>query len=367
MPQGPLDRYLAFCAAGALTRDPVQERAAARLQALAAALARPWPGRRRGLLGRLLGPGGGELPRGVWLHGGVGRGKSMLMDLLFETAPLAARRRVHFHAFMQEVHAAVAAFNRSGRAGDPLQAAAEAAAGGALLLCFDEFEVTDIADAMILGRLFERFFRRGMVVVATSNHPPRGLYEGGINRQLFEPFIAMLEERLDVVAVDARQDYRLAFLAATEAYHVPADERARQALDAAFAHLAGGQAPSPARLEVGTRVLEVPCQARHAARFAFDDLCGRPLGGADYLALARAYRTLFIDDISAMDQRRRNEARRFITLIDILYDNRVALLCSAAAPPEALYPAGDGAFRRTASRLLEMRSARYLERCRAAP
>lgn len=364
---GPLDRYLALIAAGDLVRDPMQERAAARLQALAAALGRPW-GRQRGLLGRLT-KQGRTAPRGVWLHGGVGRGKSMLMDLLFETAPLAARRRVHFHAFMQEVHGAVHAFNRAGQAGDPLQAAAEVVVGATLLLCFDEFEVTDIADAMILGRLFERLFQRGTVVVATSNRAPRDLYRGGINRSLFEPFIAMLEERLDVVAVDARRDYRLAFLAATEAYHVPADERARRALDTVFAHLAGGQPLAPARLEVAGRMLEVPRQARHVARFTFAELCDKPLGGADYLALARAYHTLLIDGIPAMGEERRNEARRFVTLIDILYDNRVALLCSAEAAPEGLYPAGDGAFafRRTASRLVEMQSTRYLERRRVAP
>ena len=366
MPQGPLARYEALLASGDLTRDPAQETAMARLDVLAAALAAP-AGRGRGLLSRLLGrAGGSEAPRGVYLHGGVGRGKSMLMDLFFETAPAPAKRRVHFHAFMQEAHRAIHAERRSdrhGAASDTIGAVARRVAGPGMLLCFDEFHVDDIADAMILGRLFEKLFARGVVAVATSNLHPRDLYAGGINRQLFLPFIAMLEDRLEIVAVDSGKDYRMAFLAETGLYHAPADERARRALDAAFARLVGDADVEPAGIEVQGRVLRVPRQARHVARFSFEELCARPLGGADYLALARHFHTVVIDGVPVMTRRRRDEAKRFVALVDILYENRVGLLCSAEAGPDDLCPAGDGAFefRRTASRLVEMRSAGYLE------
>ncbi|MBT6510357.1 MAG: cell division protein ZapE, partial [Rhodospirillaceae bacterium] len=300
MSDGPYDRYMALCAAGELSPDPVQESVAARLQALASALAAP---RRetRGLIGRLLSrdePANG--PRGIYLHGGVGRGKSMLMDLFFETVPVTAKRRVHFHAFMQEVHRTIHLERQSGRHdsdGDTISAMADAVTRNTTLLCFDEFHVTDIADAMILGRLFEQLFRRGIVVVATSNRHPRDLYAGGINRQLFLPFIAMLEERLEIIAVDTEQDYRMAFLAEAGVYRVPADAAARAALDTAFARLVGEAEVEAVSIEVQGRMLEVPRQARHVARFNFEELCDRPLGSADYLALTEHFHTLVIDDI----------------------------------------------------------------------
>lgn len=367
MTDGPLDRYLALCASGQLRRDPAQEAAATRLQALAQELGEQ--GREtRGLLGSLFGKSRKpEAPRGVYLWGSVGGGKSLLMDLFFEAAPVARKRRVHFHAFMREVHARIHEERKEGhQTNDTIGMVAEGIAERARLLCFDEFHVSDIADAMILGRLFDKLFARGVVVVATSNRVPADLYAGGINRQLFLPFIAMLEERLDVIKVDAQEDYRLAFLAAHDVYLVPADDAARRALDEVFDHLIGDGEPVPDTVEVQGRVIAVPCQARQVARFAFADLCARPLGAADYLALAERFHTFIVDGIPRMAREQRNEAMRFITLIDVLYDNRVGLICSADAPPEELYSGPDGAFEfgRTASRLIEMRSAEYLAHVR---
>ena len=367
MTDGPLDRYLALGASGTLRRDPAQEAAAGRLQTLARELGeqgRP----SHGLLGALFGRRcGGAVPRGVYLWGGVGGGKSLLMDLFFESAPVARKRRVHFHAFMRDVHRRIHEERQNGhQTHDTIGMVADGIAEEARLLCFDEFHVTDIADAMILGRLFEKLFSRGLVVVATSNRAPGDLYAGGINRQLFLPFIAMLEERLDIVPVEAREDYRLAFLAAHDVYLVPADAAARRALDEAFAHLIGDGEATAETVEVQGRSIEVPCQARQVARFAFGDLCARPLGARDYLALAERFHTFILDGIPRMGREQRNEAMRFIALIDVLYDNRVGLICSADAPPEALYEGPDGAFEfeRTASRLIEMRSAEYLAHVR---
>ena len=364
MSQSLLERYQALCAAGTLTPDPAQKAVVARLDALASNLrdeARPKPGFLDRILGRDRAPEG---PRGIYIHGDVGRGKSMLMDLFFDAAPVEKKRRVHFHAFMQRVHRLIHEERQSQRHDsdhNTIGAVADAITRDAHLLCFDEFHVTDIADAMILGRLFEQLFARHVVVVATSNRVPGDLYAGGINRQLFLPFIAMLEKKLEIVALETDQDYRLAFMAETDVYLVPADKAAEVALDKAFAHLVGGAEPEPAELEVQGRILEIKRQARHVARFTFAELCDRPLGSADYLALAEAYHTVIIDGIPAMTTDQRNQAKRFVTLIDVLYDNHVALLCSADAPPDGLYPAGDGAFEfhRTASRLIEMQSAEY--------
>ena len=362
MTDSPLERYRARCASGELTRDPAQEAATVRLDRLARALGR----RRPGPLARFFRRAGPrERPRGVYLHGDVGRGKSLLMDLFFDCVADVPKARVHFHAFMQDVHRAMQARRRAGPDGrDTIAAVAAQVSGGSTLLCFDEFHVVDIADAMILGRLFERVLSLGIVVVATSNQHPRDLYEGGINRQLFLPFIDMLERELDIVAVDAEQDYRTAFLAQAGLYHSPDDERARRALDETFAHLVGEAEVGPARIDVQGRVFDVPRQARHVARFSFEELCARPLGSADYLALADAFHTVVIDGIPRLGGERRNEARRFTTLVDILYESATGLVCSAAAPPERLWEtAGDAAaYARTASRLLEMQSAAWLER-----
>jgi cell division protein ZapE len=289
----------------------------------------------------------------------------MLMDLFYEAVDVPSKRRVHFHAFMQEVHRLIHQERNHGghdADSDVIKAVAKGVARQSSLLCFDELHVSDIADAMILGRLFKKLFERGIVMVATSNRPPGDLYMGGINRELFVPFIDMIEDRLDVVHLEAEQDYRLAFLQQADVYCAPLGTTSRRALDDAFEHLVGGEPPSSLDLEVQGRALHVPRQARHVARFSFDELCARPLGAADYLALTEHFHTLVIDDIPRMGAEARNEASRFVTLIDILYENRVNLICSADAAPGDLYPHGDGTFefQRTVSRLMEMQSSEYL-------
>ncbi len=360
MESSTLEHYLSLVASGDLAYDAHQKRAARVLDRLARNLASPGRG---GLIDRVLGRRRPSA-RGLWLHGGVGTGKSMLMDLFFENVRSRKKQRHHFHAFMREVHGAIQERHRSsGDASDTIRFAARAMVGETDLLCLDEFHVTDIADAMILGRLFRQFLDLGTVMVATSNEHPRELYPGGINRQLFSPFIDTLEKELDIIEVDAERDYRLAFLAGTGTYMSSHDDKASSRLDEAFHHLAGDADVAPLDIPLQGRVLHVPRQARHVARFSFNELCGRPLAAPDYLALASAFHTVIIDGIPVMNPAMRNEARRFIILIDILYEQGVGLLCSAAAPPEGLYAEGDGSleFRRTASRLMEMQSAEYLE------
>lgn len=360
MEPGTLEHYHRLVASGDLVHDVHQEGAARHLDQLARNLGSPGRG---GLIDRVLGRRRPST-RGIWLYGGIGTGKSMLMDLFFENVRNRKKERHHFHAFMREVHGTIQERHRSsGDANDTIRVAARALVGEVDLLCLDEFHVTDIADAMILGRLFRQFLDLDTVMVATSNEHPRDLYQGGINRQLFCPFIDTLEKELDIIEVDAERDYRLAFLAGTGTYIPSHDGKATARLDEAFRHLAGDADIVPLDIPLQGRVLHVPRQARHVARFSFNELCGRPLAAPDYLALADAFHTVIIDGIPVMTPAMRNEARRFIILIDILYEERVGLLCSAAAPPEGLYAEGDGSleFRRTASRLLEMQSADYLE------
>jgi cell division protein ZapE len=266
---------------------------------------------------------------------------------------------------MQEVHGLIHRERNEGNHGDDrdvIKAVAKGVARESSLLCFDELHVTDIADAMILGRLFRKLFERGIVMVATSNRPPQDLYKGGINRELFVPFIHMIEEHLDTVHLEAEVDYRLAFLQHANVYCTPLGEAATRALDDTFEHLVGGEPAGAMEIEVQGRVVTVPRQARHVARFDFEELCDRPLGAADYLALTEHFHTLVIDGIPRMTPERRNEATRFVTLIDVLYENRTNLICSADAPPDGLYVHGDGSFefQRTASRLIEMQSDHYL-------
>jgi cell division protein ZapE len=295
----------------------------------------------------------------------------MLMDLFFAASPVQRKRRAHFHEFMADVHERIFAFRQMLKSGavkdeDPVLLTADAIADETWLLCFDEFHVTDIADAMILGRLFKRLFERGVVVVATSNVAPDCLYQDGLNRALFLPFIALIGQRMEVVRLAARTDFRLEKLAGVPVWHVPANAAAERALADAWQRLTGGRDGATCDLTVKGRTLRVPCAAMGAARFSFHDLCEQPLAGADYLRIAREFHTLVLDRIPAMDSARRNEARRFIILIDTLYDNAVKLVASAAAEPDALYRASEGfeaqEFRRTASRLIEMRSQAYLAR-----
>jgi cell division protein ZapE len=358
----PLALFEARRGAGELLADSCQEEAMRRLDALAAALADyhpPQPG--RGWRARLgLGPVTSEPPRGLYIYGPVGRGKSMLMDLFLAAAPVARKRRVHFYAFMQEVQARFHA--RRAEKGDPIAPVAAEIAADATLLCFDEFDVTDIADAMILARLFEALFTAGVVVVATSNRPPDDLYQDGLQRDRFLPFIALLKERMAVLALDGGRDYRLRRFAGRKTWFVAPAGGGHRALEAAFADLTGGAEGKPVELPVLGRKLPVPRAAKGVAWFGFDELCAQPLGPADFLALCQAFHTFVVEGVPVMDRRLRNEARRFTIFIDSLYDAHGNLVASAAAPPEALYPQGDGSFefQRTVSRLREMQSADYI-------
>ncbi|MFQ5626070.1 MAG: cell division protein ZapE, partial [Methyloligellaceae bacterium] len=307
----------------------------------------------------------GEVPEGLYIFGGVGRGKTMLMDLFFEAVPYPSKRRVHFHEFMAEVHELIARF-RACQEGDPIPAAAQAIASEAGLLCFDELHVTDIADAMILGRLFKALFEAGMVMVATSNSPPADLYKDGLNRPLFEPFIEIIENRMEVLQLEAAADYRLEKLQGTQLYFTPAGKSAAKSMRETFMRLTGHKKGTPATITVKSRKVAVPEAAMGVARFDFEDLCGQPLGAGDYLVIAHTYHILLIENVPIMKQVHRNQARRFINLIDTLYDTGVRIVLSADAEPDALYSLTDGAelFERTASRLIEMRSQEYLARRR---
>ncbi len=369
--QGPLPAYRALVSRGALSPDPAQTLAAQRLQDLWVKLRGYDPpplASSGGFLSRLLrrkptDEAGEDRPNGLYLVGEVGRGKSMLMDLFFASADVARKKRIHFHRFMQDVHARIFAWKRATPDGDdPIPPLADALAAEAALLCFDEFQVNDIADAMILGRLFQALFDRSVVVVATSNTRPDDLFKGQPGRDAFLPFIALIKQRLDVLLLEGGRDFRRARLRGMPTWHVPADARAERALDAAFAELTGGAEARPARLVVSGRTLTVPLAAEGVARFDFDALCGQPLGAGDYLALATHYHALILDGIPRLSPDNYDVARRFIVLIDALYDHRVKLLASAAALPDQLYERGENArmFERTASRLEEMQSQDWL-------
>ncbi len=363
------DLYQQRIEGGEIAPDPVQARAVDRLAQLADALSQPTSG---GFFGLGRKP---EAPEGVYLWGGVGRGKSMLMDLFFHAVSVSPKRRVHFHDFMLDVHAFIHDWRQldqdarrrhrahvRGSGDDPIPPAAKHIADSARLLCFDEFHVTSITDAMILGRLFEQLFDRGVVVVATSNRHPDDLYTDGINRQLFLPFIERLKEKLDIMQIDAQKDYRLERLSAAPVYITPLGPEAAAAMDDAFARLSGGARAEPVDIQVQGRTLHAARASHGAARFSFEELCARPLGAADYLALARNFHTVLLENVPVLSKDKRNEAARFVTLIDALYESRTKLVISAAAEPDDLYPTGDGAFEfeRTASRLHEMRSDDYL-------
>ncbi|HKP34415.1 MAG TPA: cell division protein ZapE [Sphingomicrobium sp.] len=351
--------YDELIAANELKPDDAQARAVAALDRLS-------DGEREGLLSRLFSPRE-DGPAGVYLWGGVGRGKSMLMDLAFEQLDVMPKRRVHFHEFMLETHQRLREI-REREEGDPIEPAAEQIAGEAKLLCFDEMQVTNPADAMILSRLFGRLLGDGVKVVTTSNRPPRDLYLGGLNRELFLPFIELIEGRMVVVEVNGPTDYRLDRLTGVEVWHVPNGPEATAALSRAFFQLTDypvedrAKVPSEELDVGGGRTMHVPKSLKGVAVFSFRRLCGEPRGAADYLAIARRYHTVIIVGIPVMEPAMRNEAARFVTLIDALYEHKVKLLAAADAEPSALYPAGAGSFefQRTVSRLEEMRSAEYL-------
>lgn len=340
---------------GRLQADEAQAEAAERLTRLAAEIA-DWRGGKSGLFSRSR-----TSPRGVYLWGGVGTGKSLMMDLFFQAAPIEARRRVHFHQFLQELQRRLTA-ERERKDRDPAPKVAKAIAKETRLLCFDELQVTDVGDAMILGRFFETLLAEGAVIVATSNRHPDALYENGLNRQLFEPFIDLIKDQLDVMKLDSGRDYRLQRLEAAPVYYAPLGSDADQAMDDAFDRLTLGAKARDCELDVGGRTLFVPREAAGVARFSFTELCDRPLGPADYLTLADAFHTVMIDHVPELTPARRDQAKRFVTLIDALYEVKTKLVMSAAAEPADLYPDGDYAFefQRTASRLMEMRSHEYL-------
>ena len=369
---GPQSAYQAALAAGDIQADPAQAEAVALLQGLHNELDAYDPSQPSGL-GRLLRRKKPVRPKGLYLFGGVGRGKSMLMDMFYDTTSFGPRRRVHFHSFMLEVHESNHEWRKlspaerraRGFAGeDPIPPLAARVAQEAILLCFDEFHVTDVADAMILGRLFQALFDRGVVIVLTSNRAPDELYMGGLNRGLFLPSIEMLKQELVVRHLQSPTDYRLERIKGMPVYHVPLDDRSAHELDDSFRALTDQDKGEPETIPVQQgRSLQVSEAAKGVARFGFKELCARPLGAADYLAITKHFHTVVLSDIPQMGPDKRNEAKRFVTLIDALYENRTKLVCSAAAGPDDLYPAGDGSFEfsRTASRLIEMQSHDYFE------
>ncbi|MGO4684304.1 cell division protein ZapE [Hyphomicrobium sp. 2TAF46] len=353
-----IDGYNRRLAEGEIEPDAAQRALALRLDELETALAAYRP--KTGMFAKVLRKAPAA-PRGLYIWGSVGRGKTMLMDLFFEATAFEPKRRAHFHEFMADVH------DRIGEArktvdGDPIPHVAESIAKEARLLCFDEMHVTDIADAMILGRLFEALFAAGTVVVATSNARPSDLYRNGLNRQLFLPFISALENAVEVIELGAKKDFRLDKLSGAQLYFYPIDGAAKASLDAHWKRLTGNHPGKSQTLDVKGRKVRVPMTSMGVARFAFADLCDLPLGANDYIHIGHAFHTVIIDGIPILTPDRRDVARRFINLVDALYDARICLIASAAAEPGALYPKGDGSdlFQRTASRLTEMRSEAYL-------
>ncbi|SDI78705.1 cell division protein ZapE [Bradyrhizobium sp. Rc2d] len=369
-PSSPFsEAYQAEIASGAIEPDAAQAEVAEAYAALDLRLATYKPQRKQGLLSRLFSSDKDETPRGLYIHGEVGRGKTMLMDLFFQYSTVEHKRRAHFHEFMAEAHERIYDYRQGIARGEIADADVIALTATAIfeeswLLCFDEFHVTDIADAMILGRLFAKLFELGTVMVATSNVAPDDLYKGGLNRSLFLPFIKQITDHMDVARLDARTDFRLEKLQGVPMWLTPADVDAHAALDRAWSKMSGGARCKPHDISIKGRILHVPCSAHGVARFSFADLCEKPLGASDYLRLAHDYHTILVDHIPVMDFSQRNAAKRFITLIDTLYDNAVKLMASADANPISLYLATEGneanEFKRTASRLIEMSSESYL-------
>ncbi len=361
-----LDHYHALVAAGELRPDPDQLAGATRLDALAGQLA-TIP-KKNGLIARLLGRAA-PIPKGLYFWGSVGRGKSMLMDLFHDSVDFQPKRRVHFHEFMLEVHDRLRVERRK-ELGDPIPPVVDAITAKAKLLCFDEMVVNNTADAAIMSRLFTGLIDRGVIVVTTSNRPPRDLYKDGLNREHFLPFIALIENRLDVLSLNGPTDYRLDRLGGFPTYYTPNGPAATEALSRAFFRLTDyppedrAHVPSELIPVQGGRSLFVPKSLKGVAVFSFKRLCAQPLGAADYLAIARRYHSVIIVGVPVMGAENRNEAARFKTLIDALYEYGVKLLVSADAAPGALYRGDDGVFEfeRTVSRLMEMQSAEYMQK-----
>ncbi len=348
------ETYRQYLASGAVKPDAGQALIVERLNRLAGELAAMPSSRNGGWLDSLLGKDTAP-PRGLYIHGAVGRGKTWLMDLFFGEVSGVRKRRVHFHAFMQDVHRRLHAARRHQQ--DAIQPVAQALADDARLLCLDEMQIGDIADAMIVGRLFQALFEQGTVVVTTSNLAPSELYRHGLNRPLFVPFIRLIEEKLDVLWLDGPADYRLGRVKAHESFVTPLGPETDARIAETWRRLTDSERGDPMTLAVLGRTLRVPEAARGCARFTFDELCREPLGPPDYLALAGAFQTVFVEHIPALKPAERNEAKRFVTLIDTLYDARIRLVASAEKPPEDIFPAAD--YARTVSRLREMQSASW--------
>jgi len=366
--QGPLDAYRALRRENVIQHDPMQELAIEKLQALHRRLQGYNPktsphwtdifrlGARKPRV---------EPPQGIYMYGDVGRGKSMVMDLFFDTASVAHKRRVHFHAFMLEVHAYIHEWrqNPKRKGDDPIEPLAQKIAEDAWLLCFDEFQVTDVADAMLLGRLFELLFSHGVVVVATSNRVPEDLYKDGLNRELFLPFIDLIKEELDIHHLSGGTDYRLDRLSKSSVYFYPLGDGAQKEMDQVFSLLTEGSETAEILLKTQGRELLAHTTARGVARFTFDELCARPLGASDYLLLTENFHSLLLDNVPKLGPNNRNEAKRFVTLVDVLYEAGTNLILSADVEANELYEQGHGHFEfaRTVSRLMEMRSEEYLK------
>lgn len=370
LPGGPLAALDDLIASGEMREDPAQRAAVAELEALADRLDGYKP---------LIKESGGGLfgvfarkpkappqaepgPKGLYIFGPVGRGKSMLMDLFFDHVNVQRKRRVHFHAFMQDVQKLAHLRRTSGQDGDPIPAIAAEVAHTAWLLCFDEFQVDNIADAMILGRLFDGLFKAGVVVVATSNAAPTELYKDGLQRDRFLPFLEIFDAHVETYELDGGEDYRLDRLKGKPVYHTPHSDEAEAALAEAFSDLTDGAEPAPVKINVRGRELEAPRAAKGVAWFTFEELCKRPLGPADFLALTEVFHTFIISHIPVLRPEDRNEARRLVTCIDACYEHKVNVICSADARPEDLYVKGVGEFefRRCASRLVEMQAEDYM-------
>ncbi|MCB1540220.1 MAG: AFG1 family ATPase [Rhodoblastus sp.] len=363
-------RYSERVARGEIESDPAQIAAVKKLDALCIALTESRLARKSSALGWLFGGRKTQdAPRGLYVWGSVGRGKTMLMDLFFDTVDVRRKRRAHFHSFMADVHARVHEWRQKKKVGaakgdDPIAPVAADLAEDAWLLCFDEFAVTDIADAMILGRLFQALFAKGVVVVATSNVEPGDLYRDGLNRALFLPFIDMIGQRMEVTKLEARTDFRLEKLSGSDVWFTPLGDKSTNRLQDLFRALTGVAKGAPDHVRVFGRDVEIPEAAHNVARVRYEDLCDRPLGATDFVEIARVYHTIVMDGIPVLDPAKRNEVKRFIVLIDALYDHRVKLIAAAAAPPQAIYAGVDGheafEFDRTVSRLIEMQSTEYL-------
>lgn len=359
-------RYRARLKSGELRLDAAQQLAVEKLESLYRRVVGHAPSKAgRGLFGRKKKKNADPVPEGLYLFGGVGRGKSMLMDLFFEAAQVEKKRRVHFHAFMAEIHARLHAWREETKgdrkAADPMPQIAAAVAEESALLCFDEFVVNNITDAMILGRLFEGLFEAGIVVVATSNFAPDDLYKGGLQRDRFLPFIALFKEKLDVMELESPVDHRQVRMKGVPVWISPPGPKAEATLERAFLRLTDGERGGEETLTVQGRALTMPRAGNRVAWTDFDSLCARPLGASDYLAIADRYEYLLLSGVPMLPPSRRNEARRFITLIDALYEKRTKLIASAEGAPHSLYPAGEGSFefQRTISRLVEMQTEKY--------